>query len=167
MNRDVFLARARSAIGKRIIYKLGGGGMRPEAPLPSNANGECDCSGFVCWALGLSRQTAHPLYMNFNGGWINTDGIVRDARRETGFFFQPEAPSPGDLIVFPSMLPTRKVGHVGIITEVAQQDGSFVPTRVLHCSHGNFKVAQDAIAETGPAVFVNNGAIYARYEGLA
>ena len=41
---------------------------------------ECDCSGYICWALGISRETNHPLYEKFNGGGINADAIVMDAK---------------------------------------------------------------------------------------
>jgi cell wall-associated NlpC family hydrolase len=166
MTRQDLLLRARSAAGKSIIYKLGGGGMSPTAPLPADGSNQCDCSGFVCWALRMSRQTSHPLYVKINGGWINTDAIVRDATTATGFFEQSDQPLPGDLIVFPSLPPGRPVGHVGIIASVSAAAGPSVPTSVIHCSRGNFNARHDAIAETEPAVFTSHGAIFARFVGL-
>ena len=156
------LARARSASGKKIKYKLGAGGIQPATASPANVNQECDCSGYVCWCLGMSRQTTHPLYVKFNGGWINTDAMVKDAGTQTGFFHQLDGPQPGCLVVYPSKLPTRKVGHVGIVTEVAEGKAA----RVIHCSLRNFRTKGDAILETTAAAFGVPDAIYAWYEGL-
>ena len=164
---DELLARARSVAGKGIKYKLGGGGMNPNRASPANLNGECDCSGYVCWALGISRETNHPLYEKFNGGWINTDAIVMDANAPTGFFSRLDTPRPGCLIVFASKPPTRKVGHVGIVAKVDTVSGRTVATKVIHCSHGNQKANQDAVCETDPKVFKTRDAIYAWYEGVA
>lgn len=94
MTPEALLTRARSAAGLGIRYKLGGGGMAPTAERPSDLAGQCDCSGFFCWALGISRQTSHPLYRKFNGGWINTDAMVHDAIAPTGFFEKVELPAP-------------------------------------------------------------------------
>ncbi len=159
---DALLARARSVIGKNIRYQLGKGGMNPNSELPASSNAGCDCSGFVCWCLGISRKTDHNLYRN-NGGWINTDSIVHDAERATGFFFRIPQPKIGALIVYPSKKPERGFGHVGIVTELKN---GFV-ARVIHCSSGNYKKSGDAIAETGPDSFKNKPeTIFAWYEGL-
>jgi hypothetical protein len=117
----------------------------------------------VCWCLGISRQTTHPLYVSFNGGWINTDAIVHDANRQTGFFIQLPAPKVGSLVVFPSRRPTRKVGHVGIVTQI-NSAGKIL--KVLHCSSGNFRSSGDAIKETPPTVFQQSDTILAWYEGI-
>jgi hypothetical protein len=166
MTSNEILNRARSAAGKSIKYKLGGGGMSPKAATPANMNKECDCSGFACWVLGISRHTDHPLYVRFNDGWINTDAIVHDANESTGFFSRVDTPMPGDLLVFPSRPPKRKVGHVGIITDVKSKNGKIVPARVIHCSHGNHRSQGDAICETDASVFETGDAIIARWAGL-
>lgn len=164
MNVTELLQRARSAAGKDIKYKLGAGGLKPTALLPANISNECDCSGYACWCLGMSRQTDHPLYVGFNGGWINTDAMVHDGLNQTGFFAKLIAPRVGCLIVFPSTPPpTVKVGHVGIVTEVSA--GGAVK-KVLHCSKGNFTNFQDAIRETPPNVFNNLRTIYVWYAGV-
>lgn len=157
------IARARSAVGNGTKYQLGEGGTRPAAELPSVPSRGCDCSGYVCWCLGITRQTGHNLYVRFNGGWINTDAIVHDANKETGFFYKIESPKVGAIIVYPSRRPGRSYGHVGIVTEVRQNKVS----KVIHCSSGNYANRRDAIAETGPGVFANNAdTILAWYEGL-
>lgn len=162
---DLF-TRARSASGRNIKYKLGAGGMSPKSPLPANMSNECDCSGFVCWCLGLSRQTDHPLYVKFNQGWINTDAIVYDANTQTGFFSRLEVPQPGSLIVFPRK-DSKSVGHVGLITEVASTDSGVLPTKVIHCSSGNFRNFGDAIVETDATVFLKRrDTIYAWFAGI-
>lgn len=163
MTVNELLKRARSAAGKSIKYKLGSGGLIPTTPLPANITMECDCSGFVCWCFGMSRKTDHPLYVRFNGGWINTDAMVRDSNDSTGFFSKLNVPKVGCLIVFPSVQPTIKVGHVGIVTEVS---GTGQVTKVIHCSKGNFNTYKDAICETAPTVFNRPQTIYSWYAGL-
>jgi len=154
--------RARSAIGKKIKYEFGAGGMFPENPTPANISNRCDCSGYVCWCLGISRKTNDDLYVDYNGGWINTDAMVYDANNPAGFFKKIETPKVGALVVYPSNRPTRKCGHVGIITEITSEDGVTVVKRVLHCSSGNSKKG-DAIAETPPDVFNKKSTIFAWY----
>lgn len=82
------LRRARSAVGQATIYHLGSGGIDPLADTPGNHQKECACSGFVCWALGIRRMTTHPLYPRDQHGheWINTDSMVMDIGRPSGFF---------------------------------------------------------------------------------
>ena len=140
--------------------------MRPDADSPSNLHGECDCSGFVCWAFGVSRFTNHPLYRRLNGGWINTDAMVADACDDTGFFKQLGEAEVGCVIVFPASRPQRKYGHVGIVTEVSLVAGTAKITRVLHCSRGNYRAYGDAIVETSPGSFGKPDAICAWYEGV-
>ncbi len=159
-----FLKRARSASGFKTIYDLGSGGMNPASARPVSSGNKCDCSGFVCWALGISRQTTHPLYMTFNGGWINTDGMVHDAKNPTGCFSQLNKAKIGCIVVFPGgrVNGITTIGHVGIVTGV--KDGR--PSKVLHCSSGNYRNNGEAIQETLPTVFNRSDAIYAWYEGL-
>lgn len=158
---QALLARAASAAGKKTIYKLGSGGMDANAPRPSNIRNECDCSGYVCWCLGISRKTDHPLYMSFNGGWINTDAMVHDAKTSTGFFDRIDKPKPGCLIVYPKSA-RPKIGHVGIVTRL-NTDGTVA--RVLHCSSGASRQG-DAVAETAPTVFNTPLTIFAWYAGV-
>lgn len=156
-----FLARARSAKGKKTVYKLGAGGMKPGNATPTDAGNTCDCSGFVCWALGVSRKTTHPLYVKFNGGWMNTDGMVNDANNSTGFFDALPDAKVGCIIVYPGG--KNKIGHVGIVTEVT----AGVATKVLHCSSGNYRSTEDAIQETNPDVFLHNPkTMYAWWVGV-
>src|SRR5262249_41728790 len=112
---EEILSRAATASKTATKYKLGAGGMDPAAVSPGNIRAECDCSGYVCWCLGISRKTDHPLYVKFNGGWINTDGIVHDALTATGFFTRLEAPKVGCLIVYPAQKPKPAIGHVGVV----------------------------------------------------
>jgi hypothetical protein len=163
MTTAQLLARARAAANRQVIYRLGAGGMRPDAEGPWDAQQQCDCSGFVCWALGMSRQSNHPFYLKCNGGWVNTDAIVADANHSTGFFQRIEAPIPGALIVFPSAKPARGVGHVGIVSVL---DENNQVSRVLHCSSGNYRNTGSAVRETPPNVFRVPDVIFAWYEGL-
>src|SRR5436305_7339136 len=93
------LARANAAISQGIHYKLGKGGMNPGAASPAS-DGECDCSGFVAWCLGMSRQTEDKFYKNFNGGWIETTAVWTDVGASTGSFDSTTRP-PGAVVVYP------------------------------------------------------------------
>jgi hypothetical protein len=143
------VARARGAHGIPTRYSLGAGGIDPSSPTPANVSRACDCSGFVCWALGISRKTDHPLYKKFNGGWINTDAMVVDGNEPSGFFSPVVAVTPGSIIVYPSVAGLVPVGHVGIVTSISAEGG----IRVIHCSKGNDRRGGDAIDETDDAVF--------------
>lgn len=161
------LKRARSAAGRGCGYGLGAGAQVPTAYKPWDENEECDCSAFVCWSLGLSKQQSLAWLKPVNGGWFNTDGIWWDALFERSGFFSAlgildqttqMAASPGNVIVYPSRSlaqrkgypkHTAKIGHVGIVTEV----NSGKVTKVIHCSAGNERQLGDAIAETDPKVF--------------
>lgn len=157
---DEILLRARAATSLPITYKLGAGGRNPSAPTPADGSGGLDCSGFVAWCLGLPRLTDDPFYLDYAGGWMNTDGIVADANDARGLFSKvPNGQAkPADLLVF-GKGPGRSYGHVGIISRSLR--GS--PVAVIHCSSAN---RPNAVAETLPDVFFRNGAIIARHKGL-
>lgn len=158
MRRDEIVDKARAAIGHGTLYRLGAGAP-PSAPHPWDETGACDCSGFVCWLLGLSRYQPMLSFLKpLNGGWLSTDGMVCDALNPTGYFEQVAgAPRPGDLVVYPAAWYAKKIaqadkrygkgpriGHVGVITGESS---------VVHCSSGNFRQYADAIRETDMGVF--------------
>jgi cell wall-associated NlpC family hydrolase len=150
---SLLVERARSAIGAPTVYRLGKGGRRPGAAHPRDAAGLLDCSGFVAWVMGLDRyQPANPRYKAINGGWINTDAIVRDATMGPGpgqLFRRVEVAEPGDVLVYGSYRDasgTRRVGHCGIVVV----GGDWSRMRVVHCSASNGRRG-DAIQETGAA----------------
>lgn len=151
------IARAKTAINKGIRYKLGAGGMNPNAALPSNANKQCDCSGFVCWILGLSRKTNIPFYGRY-GGWIYTDSMVADVNSSAGIFERITTPEPGCIVVFGA---GNAIGHVGLVSKVSngQMD------KVIHCSSGNDRNFNDSIQETGPQIFNRPDTVWGRYVG--
>ena len=157
------LERAQGACQKPIVYKLGKGGFTPAAQSPGEAASQCDCSGFVAWCIGQSRQTSNPFYKALNGGWIETTAMVADALAVGGIFTKTDNPVPGDVIVWGDRKVNGKTvqGHVGIIAQVA--DGK--ATKVIHCSSGNFKKFGKAIQETDAALFYRNNAICARFVG--
>ena len=161
MRRDEIVEKARGAIGHGTLYRLGAGA--PEtAPHPWDEAGACDCSGFVCWVLGISRFQPHLQFLkSLNGGWMNTDGMYYDASLPAGLFSPEASPEHGSLIVYPSHSYAKKVGlngsgprigHVGILTD---------NRTVIHCSSSNFKLRGDAIEETDTEVFRN--VLYTRY----
>lgn len=155
MTRSEIIARARSAIGHQTIYRLGQGGFNPAASKPWNTRGECDCSGFVAWCLGMSRHLDHPWYASQNGGWFETTAIARDAESPYGFFDKVhwEIAQLGDLLVYGDS--AHGQGHVGIISGLEGER----PSLAIHCSAGNFRNHQDAIQETGVAVWMVRGIV--------
>lgn len=151
------IARAKSAINKGIRYKLGSGGMKPKLALPSD-NKLCDCSGFVCWVFGLSRQTDIPFYKKF-GGWIYTDAMVEDIKSTAGIFERIDTPEVGCIVVYGAGI---KIGHVGIVSKV--NNGEM--TKVIHCSSGNDRHFSDAIQETAPDVFNRPDTLWGRFTAI-
>lgn len=157
---DAILLRARAALSLPIAYQLGAGGRNPTAATPADGAGKLDCSGFVAWCLGMPRLTDDPFYLDFAGGWMNTDGIVADTKDARGLFNKvPDGHAkPADLLVF-GKGPGRSYGHVGIVSRVIHGK----PIAVIHCSAAN---KPNAVAETIPDVFFRHGAIIARHKGL-
>jgi cell wall-associated NlpC family hydrolase len=166
--RAELLARARAIKALPGEYRLGAGAPH-QALSPYDQSGECDCSGFVCWALGIDRYQPTLAFLKKEIGhcWMNTDAIVADTRISAGLFLFPDKARPGDLIVYPSLAYARvanakaagpKIGHVGILTG----DRS-----VIHCSAGNMKAHGRAVWETDTEVFLRVPyARAARYVGL-
>jgi hypothetical protein len=137
---DAVIARAHSAVGQGIRYKLGKGGMNPGSPTPA-AGGGCDCSGFVAWCLGFSRKLDEAFYRNFNGGWFETTAVWTDIGSSVGLFDEVTK-RPGAVIVYPDA--DGGQGHIGILIDA---------THVAHCSKGNDTRTGDAIQVTGLTVF--------------
>jgi LysM repeat protein len=154
---DALVLRAKSMVGVHIDYKLGAGGKSPALDMPSD-EGLCDCSGFVCWVLNLSRQTDIPYYRNF-GGWIFTDSMEADIKSNAGIFDRLDKPEAGCIVVYGAM---GKIGHVGIVSEVKTGRMS----KVIHCSSGNAKrFNHHSIQETLPTVFERPDSVWGRFVG--
>lgn len=88
ISRSDLLARAHTALNKRTVYTLGGGADSPELLDPRDSAGGCDCSAFVCWALGLKKfDRGRKWLAAVNGGYLSTDGLWWDAvKTEMGIF---------------------------------------------------------------------------------
>ena len=155
-NPSELVLRARSVVNSSLLYKFGSGGMFPKDSIPSRDK-FCDCSGFVCWVLHLSRKTDIPFYKQF-GGWIFTDSMEDDVHRSSGIFEKLQFPEPGCIVVYGS---GKKIGHVGLVSEVSEN----VMKRVIHCSRGNSNKFHSAIQETAPTVFNRADAVWGRFVG--
>ncbi|WP_443939644.1 CHAP domain-containing protein [Pedobacter sp. MW01-1-1] len=150
--------RARSMVGVDIAYRMGAGGMSPTLSKPSST-GFCDCSGFVCWVLGLSRQSTIPFYKHSFGGWINTDSMEADILSSTGIFDRLALPEPGCIVVYGAQ---SRVGHVGLVSQVTA--GRM--TKVIHCSSGNSRNNHGrSIQETPPTVFNRPDTYWGKFLG--
>jgi len=156
MTPEAVVERAFRCVGRGCVYRLGKGGMRPEAEHPwviEDGHSLCDCSGLAMWGVGLSRFQ-DPL-------WYDTTRIVTDAVGENALFRRVELieSRPSDLIVYGDP-PGKKggQGHVGIIV----QCGLAGPVSVVHCSSGNQRHNGDAIGAGGAELWLSRGGIVAR-----
>lgn len=122
MNVRDLLARARSQLGRGTRYQLGAGGYTPSKPYPGGGGGHaedgCDCSGFVCWCLGISRHTTNEYYrLKLGTEWISTVSMFRDCGDSAGLFESLEHPRVGCIVVYPDGAAGKgRQGHVGIVT---------------------------------------------------
>jgi len=155
------LKRAKSAISRKIRYGLGYGGLNPDAPGPESAEGLCDCSGFVCWCLGFSRKVDDVKYVEFNGGWVNTDAMIQDGKYWGRLFTILDEPKVGCLIVYGSGK-GRRYGHVGIVVSVTKGKVE----KVIHCSKENERRYGNAVWETDDAVWRGKKTYFLWYKGI-
>ena len=170
--------RAKSLIGKRIdppmgvvsipkpvLYRLTerNGGTDPFQKhcgswSPDINRWTSDCTGFVCWCLGLDRYQPPE--------WINTDSAIRDAKNGKIRFTEISVPELGCAVVFGSVWRNgirTKVGHWGIVTGVpAEWESSWELLKVTHCSSGVSRKTGSAISETSGEVWRNRG-MFLRY----
>jgi hypothetical protein len=147
--------RALSALERRTIYKLGRGGIDPTKPLTS----ECDCSGFIAWAIGIPRELPPGSH-----NWLSTDEYWAEGRPVmAGMFSQIHIAEVrvGDLLVYPDN--GNEQGHIGLVIQVHS-------LQMIHCSSGNFNHFGNAICTTSPAIFLsgnhNTRAMRINYDAL-
>jgi len=162
--KQSLIDRARTAVGKGIAYRLpkvsgegAYGGYYQTYFLPTKDN-YCDCSGFICWVLGLSRVSKIPFYKAL-GGYINTDGMVKDINSTSGIFEKLNEPELGCIVVYGRT--KGHYGHVGLVSEVTEGKIS----KVIHCSNSNYIKFHDAIQETDGHVFNRPDAVFGKFVG--
>lgn len=110
--------RLEHAATKRVKYKLGRGGF---AWLSDDIGDLCDCSGFICWALGLSRKPS-PIG---GGVWWSTDSIRADALGDQAVFRRVEPGSRPALVVYGDYRRGGAVrqGHIGFVVDPDTWEG--------------------------------------------
>ncbi len=166
-NAIELIERARTALGRKIIYRLGKGGRRPKNETPADSENGCDCSGYVAWCLGFDRYIEEPFYARRNGddgvkGWFETSAAAADAVDKAGILTVIDAPVPGCIAVYGDSGGSE--GHIGIVTEVNSKGKA---TKVIHCSSSAYKKHGDAIAENDSTALLDNPRrVYAWFEGL-
>ncbi|WPB55587.1 CHAP domain-containing protein [Xylophilus sp. GOD-11R] len=121
----------------------------------------CDCSGYVCWAMGISRKASGAS----GDVWINTDSIWQDAQGAGRQFQAIPRATVGCLVVYPKAGSGESYGHIGLVTEVGA-DGQ--AAQIAHCSAVNFmEPPHDAIeVNAGEAFRRQPKTIYARFLGM-
>jgi len=106
------LMRMQYASLAGVKYKLGKGGF---GWLENEIDPLCDCSGFVCWVLGLSRKPS-PVG---DGVWWSTDSIRADAIGDQTVFRQVEPNSRSAFVVYGDYTKggVTRQGHIGCVVE--------------------------------------------------
>lgn len=166
MTREEVVERAHSAIGHETHYMLGKGGRlwHKETPWEPGVRG-CDCSGFIAWCYDVDRYKPDPWYSKYNGFWLETSAVVRDARSPFGLFTEVpwQEVLPADVLVWGDHVDAdgkKHEGHIGLVATVNEKG---VQT-VIHCSAGNARHFNDAIAETDAGLWLRRSdAIVACY----
>lgn len=146
-NTEQTLARANTGLGRSTIYKLGAGGNAGD--IPKELAARCDCSGFVCWAIGVPRECPPG-----SDHWLFTDNIWEgggDVGDDLFIRVSSSSAVPGDFYVYPAPSSNHH-GHIGIITETLHG----APSKMIHCSLSNYDNTGDAVRTTSPAVIANN-----------
>lgn len=139
-----------------VVAAMGINTADPDLHLPA-----CDCTGFVCWALGFSRRAPSAASYTTPDGWIYTNSIWNDAMGPGTRFKRLERARPGCLVVYPSdRAAGLHYGHVAIVVEV---DARGRATHIVHCSKDNVLSApHDAIKVTPPDPFdAQTSSVYA------
>lgn len=137
ITRSDLLARARSALAHPATYRLGGGFDDPESDSPLDMHNSCDCSQFICWALGLKKFERGRIWLQaVNGGYFNTDGVWWDAvKTEMGLFNMigwgqhwPDgtcvSARAGDLIVYPALWVARGANNPALNLHLTSYKGT-------------------------------------------
>lgn len=112
-----------------------------------------DCVGFASWVKGFPRKMkAFPLY----GGYVNTDSMILDAEGPRSLLRPVSTPSPGTLIVMPSLFDEHghrlSPGHVGVVVDSSlwypAAPHPLQLIHVAHCSPRNHRRFHQAIGIT-------------------
>jgi len=131
------IARARSALGLGVRYRLGKGGFKksqPSRPRPDDG-GFCDCSGLVSWVIRVQRDPSNAM-----GDWLETTRMVSDATGAQRLLVAIPNAVPGCLVAYPDV--GGHEGHTGVVTSLAPFTG-------VDCSF-----SQDGIRERAFGFFV-------------
>ncbi len=168
LTSQAIIQRAKKMLGQKTVYKLGKGGFNPKSEYAYDPLKRLDCSGYIAWCLGFSRNITDSFYANYNGdgkkGWFETTAAYKDAITGTGILTKIDEPRVGCIAVYPDYTQNDKKheGHIGIITEVSANSKA---TKVIHCSSSAYKKYGDAVQENTSSALLNNPkVIFAAYD---
>lgn len=156
------VARAHQATGRGILYKLGKGGYDPAADYPGSSflrllpPGRvigCDCSGFVAWCLGVSRDPGRRKDKLWPK-WFETTNIWTDANGPRVRFDSVPLQQlrPGDLVVYPDhkdAAGNHREGHMAVVIDPVQH-------AIIDCSSSQSKKLHQAITVRDGGFFWRN-----------
>lgn len=168
MTSSVVLERARAAKGQGILYRLGKGGYDPKAALPGARMVELvppriirglDCSGFVAWCCGISRDPRRNKKNPALSGmpiatwprWVESTNIWADVTGEQIAWINVpfDQLQPGDVLVYPDFknaLGQHREGHVAIVADPVRRT-------IVDCSSSQSKALGQAITERDGSFF--------------
>jgi hypothetical protein len=145
-----------------VRYGLGKGGFDPARHAPWSQALECDCTGFLSWALAVPRQN-----QAIAGGWVESTAIVADAMGP-GKLFQlvtdPRKVRAGDALAIGDrdVDGVHHEGHVALIVEAAA-DGT--PVKMADCSSTGGRAG--SAVQVRPAALFPRGYVVVRFAGFA
>lgn len=148
------ILRAAESVGHGTRYGLGRGGFDPKSRVPWDSSHRCDCSGFVAWCCGVSRDRRGTWWTRLlrwqRSPWFESSNIVKDAKAGGGVFALLDRPQPGAILAYGDS--NGHQGHVALCVSGTR----WSDCEIIDCaSHG----AREAITRRSGSWLQARGAI--------